>query len=683
MQRQGVLVRLLRHTRRFIVNLLTTTSAHGARHLVHGGLHILERLVWLSCITVGVYGMVALSQRIWNRFQTSPTVISMDRNMYLWNTSFPSLTICLHRRIDEEKLAAYIRLRGFDEDDAEQFREFVVLLANVSYRTFLELPMYKTFGIAGYDYMELLHNLSWSFLPQVISGAARNLDVQPTVTELGLCLAVNSRIAQYTSYEYWQARRWDEVHEPTPLVVHPLDGEVYGQLVKLESSYEVFFHGSMEVAEISKRQYSFQESYYTTVELMALEIITSRNARELSVSQRQCRFTHEADTLIFSPVYSYNLCRMECRMKLASKLCGCVPHFYRAVGKGNFRYRICDFEGLRCLGQRSDCIKAVLFRSDSCFFEQEHPKSMAEVNENYRPLIGAMIEEGLRKLQVLSWCSQNQQLIDSTQTYSIAALLQDKKQGLQDILETFADCTVGHLPSSTSARSSTEHVFRASSSSGEERVYYDRVEYLERSKEIRRLMKRFKVLKYQCHELNHKLHVESQIEMTRHRFIKHSEASSKELLQQTITERVDQLQADLKNIDLDKTRAIQAAAAIEKFYRWKLESTEQQIEDWMNRFDREKEDQDSRFQKARATEKYWNELKISYDQRQQEVDKLERELVRWEAELKHKELCGRLATRLQAWWRGVMVRRGLGRFGPTGGKKAKSTGKGGKKSKKI
>ncbi|XP_058119454.1 uncharacterized protein LOC131284777 [Anopheles ziemanni] len=354
MEQQGLRARLVRRTRRFVVHLLTTTSSHGVRYLVLSGLHILERLVWLSCITIGVYGMVALSQRIWNRFQTSPTVISMDRNMYLWNTSFPSLTICSHRRIDEEKLAEYIKLRGFDEDDAEQFREFVVLLANVSYRTFLELPMYKTFGIAGYDYMELLYNLSWTFMPQVNSGTSRNLSVQPVVTELGLCLAVNSRIAEYTSYEYWKARRWDRGPEPPPLVVHPLDGEVYGQLIKLQSSYEVFFHGSMEVAEISKRQYSFQESYYTTVELMALEILTSRNARDLSVRQRQCRFTHEGELLLFSPVYSYNLCRIECRMKLAFKLCGCVPHFYRPIGKGNFRYRICDFEGLRCLGRRSD-----------------------------------------------------------------------------------------------------------------------------------------------------------------------------------------------------------------------------------------------------------------------------------------------------------------------------------------
>ncbi|XP_052863148.1 uncharacterized protein LOC128269784 [Anopheles cruzii] len=354
MARYRLLRRVLRRTKRFLLNFLNTSGAHGARYLVHGGLHIVERVVWITCISIALYGMAALAQRIWNRFQNSPTVISMDRNMFLWNTSFPSLTVCSQRRIDDEKLAQYIRMRGFDEDDAEQFREFVILLANVTYSTFLELPMYKTFAIPGYDYMELLHNLSWNIKPEVVIGTAGTLTSRPIVTEFGLCLAVNSRIAEYSSYPYWHGRRWDLLDVPDVLTVHPLDGEVYGQLISLKSAYEVFFHGPMEVADISARRYTFQDLYYTTVELSAQEILTSRNARDLSISQRQCRFSHESDQLTFSPVYSYSLCRIECRMKLANKRCGCVPHFYRAVGKRNFRYRICDFEGLRCLGEQSD-----------------------------------------------------------------------------------------------------------------------------------------------------------------------------------------------------------------------------------------------------------------------------------------------------------------------------------------
>lgn len=55
----------------------------------------------------------------------------------------------------------------------------------------------------------------------------------------------------------------------------------------------------------------------------------------LSVNQRQCRFTHESDVMIIAPVYSFNFCHNECRLKFALKMCNCIPHFYRPNGKNN------------------------------------------------------------------------------------------------------------------------------------------------------------------------------------------------------------------------------------------------------------------------------------------------------------------------------------------------------------
>lgn len=63
------------------------------------------------------------------------------------------------------------------------------------------------------------------------------------------------------------------------VVVHPFDGEIYAQLTNLSTSYEVFIHGAMEVPDISKQKYNFPETDYTTVEFLALEILTSDNAR--------------------------------------------------------------------------------------------------------------------------------------------------------------------------------------------------------------------------------------------------------------------------------------------------------------------------------------------------------------------------------------------------------------------
>lgn len=68
-----------------------------------------HRLLWAICICIAIFGTASLAQRTWNRFQTSPMVISMDRNKFVWNTSFPSLTVCPHKRLDDVKVEEYMR----------------------------------------------------------------------------------------------------------------------------------------------------------------------------------------------------------------------------------------------------------------------------------------------------------------------------------------------------------------------------------------------------------------------------------------------------------------------------------------------------------------------------------------------------------------------------------------------
>lgn len=130
----------------------------------------------------------------------------------------------------------------------------------------------------------------------------------------------------------WKSDRWTAIESPDTVVVHPLDGEIYANIINISTSYDVFFHAAHEVPDITQQRYSFSGSDYTTVELEALEIISSRDAKALRISQRKCRFTEEARNLVTSPVYSFIICRIECRLKLALRLCNCIPHFYRRKG---------------------------------------------------------------------------------------------------------------------------------------------------------------------------------------------------------------------------------------------------------------------------------------------------------------------------------------------------------------
>lgn len=80
-------------------------------------------------------------------------------------------------------------------------------------------------------------------------------------------------------FRYWQKNRWDIIKANDTISAHPLDGEIYAQIINLSCSYSVYFHGAMEVADISQQHYSFGSSNYATVDLLALEIITDENAK--------------------------------------------------------------------------------------------------------------------------------------------------------------------------------------------------------------------------------------------------------------------------------------------------------------------------------------------------------------------------------------------------------------------
>lgn len=154
----------------------------------------------------------------------------MDRNKFVWNTSFPSLTVCPHKRLDDTKVDNYIRYGNIisyhlfsnimlqvsvhlricrsrskefrTKADIEQFKNFLEKLSNVSYENFSELPMHRTYGIPSHQYLELLWNLSFVFKPEMNSGTANKLYMQDTITELGICYSVNSKLSVYNSYRY-------------------------------------------------------------------------------------------------------------------------------------------------------------------------------------------------------------------------------------------------------------------------------------------------------------------------------------------------------------------------------------------------------------------------------------------------------------------------------------------------
>lgn len=102
-------------------------------------------------------------------------------------------------------------------------------------------------------------------------------------------------------------------------------------MFNLSSGFDVYFHGSHEVPDITTKPVLVETGYFLRIYMTALTIYSSERARELRIGQRKCRL-HTESNLRHYPAYSYVLCRIDCRANLAKRLCGCLPHFYRKTG---------------------------------------------------------------------------------------------------------------------------------------------------------------------------------------------------------------------------------------------------------------------------------------------------------------------------------------------------------------
>lgn len=279
------------------------------------------------------------------RYVDTPTVISMERDYFSWNTTFPTATICPHNKTNTVRLERFVESSNATNKTA--LREFLSGLAEAGYDSFDKVTFYD--GIEAKDYMEVLMGLQIDFKPQITCPDVKDgmkCELQRTITEMGVCYSFNSQLAVYNSPEYRNEGTWKLLEGRETLEVNPLDGDIFVSIVNMSCGYDVstpilihfylinkqlYLHGSYEIPDVATKMLRLQNGYYLQVYLSALSIFSTNRVKRLMTRQRKCKYYDESD-LKHSPVYSYVSCRIECRIKLAKKLCGCIPHFYKILG---------------------------------------------------------------------------------------------------------------------------------------------------------------------------------------------------------------------------------------------------------------------------------------------------------------------------------------------------------------
>ncbi|XP_066154583.1 sodium channel protein Nach-like [Euwallacea fornicatus] len=378
----------------YIKEFCSKSSIHCLNYLLNGR-HAIEKVFWavviLLCFSYSWY-FNTLSV---NRYFTNPVVISIERDQFSWTTSLPAVTICPLENIDEQQLELVLASRT--PKNVTKLREFLLSLfyANLSS---LETVLEDADGeIQPEEYISTILNLQKKTIAEVIA-SGQWLDpkkwLNQVITEAGICYCFNSHLAVYFSPKYWKANE-REIMPGTPILdLHPLDGEGFAHIANITTSFNVYFHGPHEVLDVRRRPMFVAKDRLLQVYFKALSIINSDDTKALTVRQRKCRFYHESNLSHF-PVYSYMICRMECRIQLSLQLCGCVPHFYR-----NQKFeKICDSAGLRCLSQTQDQLISLEAIGQPCYCEAncEEVNYIPDDIDTRAWFLGSNLQYGLRK----------------------------------------------------------------------------------------------------------------------------------------------------------------------------------------------------------------------------------------------------------------------------------------------
>lgn len=175
---------------------------------------------------------------------------------------------------------------------------------------------------------------------------------------------------------------------------------------------------------------------------------------------------------------------------------------------------------------------------------------------------------------------------------------------------------------------------------------------------------------------------EYSIEVAKNILVSRWESSRLEQLSMQLQDRYQALEKCTRSSERHIRISLKACRLIDQFYTWQLGEVQNDIDQWMERFEHEKDDLDGRFQRARAKKRHWKTLMEEVENREKEIERLQKLEDEHHKRIDYRELCWNSAVKIQAWWRGEIVRKGIKLGGRTKMRRKKKTkGKKNHKSK--
>ncbi|XP_030388356.1 sodium channel protein Nach [Scaptodrosophila lebanonensis] len=343
----GIALRIIfKHLRVRVVEIASqagaATSLLAISLTVNRRLHPCERLLWLLILLLSIYTALMLSDLQRQRFLTSPTVISVDRDYRGWNGSLPAVTLCYYDHIDSFKANEFIQdiwNVSIVDEDYFFFMDFLYAVVNATTSNYADIAKYaEDERFDQIDLHEMIQLIDRPF-EQLISSFDANfrVQVQQVMTERGLCYAINAPMAEVLNGK-------PVIYEQMPLPLSCQYGkqQCYIRMDLYESTGVIDVHSPFEVSATHANIIPLHTSDEITASFKVLETVASKNLRQLSVAQRKCVFNDEETSYL--KIYSKSVCLARCRAIMALEMCNCVPFFYQFVDGPS-----CSPAGFECL----------------------------------------------------------------------------------------------------------------------------------------------------------------------------------------------------------------------------------------------------------------------------------------------------------------------------------------------
>ncbi|VEN34953.1 unnamed protein product, partial [Callosobruchus maculatus] len=179
--------------------------------------------------------------------------------------------------------------------------------------------------------------------------------ILPIFTEVGLCAVINPYVGIYYTPDYFNnSKSYERKFQP---ILYNMTKETSMSIrvtKNIMGEYNLYVHSPNDVVNYESKNTTCYFAKATTVKVNTINVHTTEDVRKLSIGQRYCKLNSETQGLVHSPVYSYSMCRTDCRIQICHSHCDCTPYYYRRTNEP-----ICNLQGMLCIAKLDVMLKTL------------------------------------------------------------------------------------------------------------------------------------------------------------------------------------------------------------------------------------------------------------------------------------------------------------------------------------